>query len=179
MTSTQSTQMKQKQDTFRGFPRDFIWGAASASYQTEGGAFEDGKGPSIWDVFSHEPGRIADGHTGDTACDGYHRFEEDLDLLQRLAIPNYRFSVSWPRVFPEGTGRINEAGLAYYERLIDGCLARGITMDELLRLGTDVGVAWQDGRPFGDPWSIRMNLALPLWKVKEAFDRLDRYVFPE
>ena len=69
MTSTQSTQMKQKQDTFRGFPRDFIWGAASASYQTEGGAFEDGKGPSIWDVFSHEPGRIADGHTGDTACD--------------------------------------------------------------------------------------------------------------
>ena len=127
MTSTQSTQMKQKQDTFRGFPRDFIWGAASASYQTEGGAFEDGKGPSIWDVFSHEPGRIADGHTGDTACDGYHRFEEDLDLLQRLAIPNYRFSVSWPRVIPEGTGRVNEAGLAYYERLIDGCLARGIT----------------------------------------------------
>ncbi len=108
------------------FPKDFIWGAASASYQTEGGAFEDGKGLSIWDVFTHEPGRIADGKTGDVACDSYHRLEEDLDLLQRLGIPNYRFSVSWPRILPEGTGKVNEAGLAFYDRMVDGCLKRGI-----------------------------------------------------
>lgn len=116
------------------FPENFIWGAASASYQIEGGAFEDGKGLSIWDVFTHEPGRIADGKNGDVACDSYHRLEEDLDILKELGIPNYRFSVSWPRVLPDGTGRINdagaaavnEAGLAYYDRVVDGCLARGI-----------------------------------------------------
>ena len=124
MTSNRKTEYN---DNFRFFPADFIWGAASAAYQIEGGASEDGKGPSIWDVFSHEPGRIAGGFNGDTACDGYHRFEEDLDLMQKLAIPAYRFSVSWPRVLPEGTGTVNEKGLDYYERLIDGCLSRGIT----------------------------------------------------
>lgn len=121
------------------FPKDFIWGAASASYQIEGGAFVDGKGPSIWDQFSHTPGKTAGGHTGDIAADAYHRFEEDLDLMQQLGIRHYRFSISWPRVFPDGTaGRnaagkpedlpgLNPAGIAYYDRLIDGCLARGIT----------------------------------------------------
>ena len=109
------------------FPKDFIWGCASASYQIEGAPAEDGKGPSIWDVFSHQPGAIAGGFTGDVACDAYHRLEEDLDLMQNLGIPNYRFSISWPRVLPQGTGAINEAGLAYYDRVVDGCLARGIT----------------------------------------------------
>ena len=110
------------------FSNGFIWGAASASYQIEGGAFEDGKGPSIWDQFSHTPGKTAGGHTGDVAADAYHRFEEDLDLMQQLGIRHYRFSISWPRVVPDGTiSGLNSAGLAYYDRLIDGCLARGIT----------------------------------------------------
>lgn len=109
-----------------GFPKDFIWGAASASYQIEGGISADGKGPSIWDVFAHTPGKIFGGQTGDTAADAYRRFEEDLDLLQTLRIPNYRFSVSWPRIFPNGTGTINTEGLRYYDRLVDGCLDRGI-----------------------------------------------------
>ena len=110
-----------------GFGKDFIWGAASASYQTEGGAFEDGKGRSIWDVFSHTPGRTFNGQTGDVACDTYHRIEEDLDLLQKLEIPHYRFSISWPRVFPKGSGEISEKGLAFYDRIVNGCLERGIT----------------------------------------------------
>ncbi|MBR2547611.1 MAG: beta-glucosidase [Eubacterium sp.] len=108
------------------FPQDFIWGTASSSYQIEGGAFDDGKGPSIWDTFSHRPGTIADGTNGDVACDSYHRFEEDLDILKSLGIRNYRFSVSWPRVIPEGTGDINKAGLEYYDKVVDGCIERGI-----------------------------------------------------
>ena len=109
------------------FPKDFVWGAASASYQIEGGAYEDGKGLSIWDKFSHEPGKIFNGHTGDVACDSYHRYEEDLDLMESLGIKNYRLSLSWPRILPEGRGRINQTGLEYYDKVIDGCLARGIT----------------------------------------------------
>ena len=108
------------------FDNDFIWGAASASYQMEGGASDDGKGPSIWDTFSHIPGKIIDGTNGDTTCDGYHRFEEDLDILQKLGIKNYRFSISWPRVLPDGSGEVNKAGLAYYDKVVDGCLSRGI-----------------------------------------------------
>ena len=92
------------------FPKEFKWGAASASYQTEGGAFEDGKGLSIWDTFSHVKGHIAGDFTGDTACDTYHRLEEDLDLLQQLGIPCYRFSISWPRILPTGQGSVNQAG---------------------------------------------------------------------
>ena len=109
------------------FPKDFVWGAASASYQIEGGAYEDGKGLSIWDKFSHQPGKVFNGHTGDVACDAYHRLEEDLVLMQSLGIMNYRFSVSWPRVLPSGRSPVNQAGLAYYDRLVDGCLSRGIT----------------------------------------------------
>ncbi len=109
------------------FPKDFVWGTASASYQIEGGTCEDDKGPSIWDTFTHTPGKIADGCNGDTACDAYHRFEEDLDLMKELGIPNYRFSISWPRVIPDGYGTVSEKGLAYYDKVIDGCLARGIT----------------------------------------------------
>jgi len=109
-----------------GFSKDFIWGAASASYQTEGGYNEDGKGLSIWDEFTHQPGNVYNNQNGDTAADAYHRFEEDLDLMQEFGIRNYRFSISWPRVLPEGTGKINYAGLDYYDRMIDGCLERGI-----------------------------------------------------
>lgn len=108
------------------FPKDFMWGTASASYQIEGGAYEDGKGLSIWDTFSHIPGKIFGGHTGDVACDAYHRYEEDLDIMASLGIKHYRFSISWPRILPNGTGEINEKGLEYYDKVVDGCLARGI-----------------------------------------------------
>ncbi len=108
------------------FPADFRWGAATAAYQIEGAWDSDGKGPSIWDAFAHQPGRIRGGDTGDTACDHYHRLEEDLDLMAQLGLKAYRFSFSWPRILPEGTGAVNEAGLAFYDRLIDGLLARGI-----------------------------------------------------
>jgi beta-glucosidase len=107
-------------------PPGFRFGAGTASYQVEGAATEDGKGQSIWDTFSHAPGSIADGSTGDVASDHYHRFEEDLDLMERLGVGGYRFSMSWPRIQPTGSGQVNAAGLDFYERLVDGLLARGI-----------------------------------------------------
>src|SRR5262249_30309569 len=97
--------------TETGFPRDFAWGAATAAYQIEGAAREDGKGESIWDRFSHTPGAIADGSTGDIACDHYHRWQEDLDLMARLHHNAYRFSIAWPRVLPVGRGAANKSGL--------------------------------------------------------------------
>ncbi len=108
------------------FPASFVFGAATAAYQIEGAAAEDGRGPSIWDVYSHEPGRILNGDTGDVAADHYHRLDEDLDLLSALDIPAYRFSTSWSRVFPEGHGRVNPAGVDFYDRLVDGLLERGL-----------------------------------------------------
>ena len=109
-----------------GFRKDFIWGAATASYQIEGAAFEGGKGPSVWDRFSHEPGKILEGHNGDMACDHVHRFHEDVALMQELGIKNYRFSISWPRLIPEGVGAVNEEGVAFYNALIDALLEAGI-----------------------------------------------------
>jgi len=108
------------------FPDGFLWGTATAAYQIEGGWDEDGKGPSIWDTFSHTPGKIMDGTTGDIADDHYHRWEDDLTLMAGLGVNAYRFSVSWPRVLPDGAGRVNAAGLDFYDRLVDGLLARGI-----------------------------------------------------
>jgi beta-glucosidase len=108
------------------FPDGFRWGAATAAYQIEGAVAEDGRGPSIWDAFSHAPGRVANGDTGDVACDHYHRLDADLDLLAQLGVGAYRFSVAWPRIQPDGRGAPNPRGLAFYERLVDGLLARGI-----------------------------------------------------
>jgi len=108
------------------FPKGFLWGVSTSSYQIEGGAFDDGKGPSIWDVFCRKPGAIAFGHTGDVACDFYHRHAEDIALMKQLGVRAHRFSVSWPRVMPEATGRVNEKGLAFYERIVDEMLAAGI-----------------------------------------------------
>ncbi len=112
--------------TPHAFPKDFVWGVATSAFQIEGAAAEDGKGPSIWDDFCRVPGVIADGSDGHRACDHYHRWSEDLDLIQNLGVDAYRFSVSWPRVQPLGQGAWNEQGLAFYERLIDSLLARGI-----------------------------------------------------
>ncbi|MET7896595.1 GH1 family beta-glucosidase [Streptomyces mirabilis] len=108
------------------FPPDFILGAATAAYQIEGSAREGGRGPSIWDTFSHTPGKTADGATGDVAADHYHLVETDLDLMASLNLAAYRFSISWPRVMPTGEGEVNPEGLAFYSRLVDGLLARGI-----------------------------------------------------
>lgn len=107
-------------------PPGFRFGAATAAYQIEGAHDEDGRGPSIWDVFSHTPGRTLGGATGDTACDHYHRHREDVALLRGLGVDTYRFSISWPRLLPQGTGAINPKGLDFYDRLIDDLLAAGI-----------------------------------------------------
>lgn len=107
-------------------PDDFIIGTSTASYQIEGAWQEDGKGESIWDRFSHTAGTIENDDHGDIACDHYHRWEADLDLMQQAGLQAYRFSVAWPRLFPQGTGAKNQAGFDWYDRLIDGCLARGI-----------------------------------------------------
>jgi len=108
------------------FPKGFIWGAATAAYQVEGAAFEDGKGESIWDRFSHQPGNIERDETGDVACDQYHRYQEDISLMQKLGLLAYRFSISWPRIYPQGYGAVNQKGLDHYDRLVDALLAAGI-----------------------------------------------------
>jgi len=108
------------------FPEGFQWGAATASYQIEGAWQADGKGESIWDRFSHTPGKVKLGHTGDVACDSYHRFREDVALLKEMGLGSYRFSLSWPRIQPSGRGAANRAGLDYYARLIDALLEAGI-----------------------------------------------------
>ncbi|MGH8171096.1 MAG: GH1 family beta-glucosidase [Steroidobacteraceae bacterium] len=110
----------------RRFPRDFVWGVATSAYQIEGSVTADGRGPSIWDDFCRMPGAIADGSSGEIACDHYNRLQSDLDLMQRLGIPAYRFSISWPRIRPDGGATSNEPGLAFYDRLVDGLLSRGI-----------------------------------------------------
>ena len=108
------------------FPQDFAWGAATASYQIEGAWNEDGRGESIWDRFSHTPGKVQDGDTGDVACDHYHRWESDLQLVKDMGLGVYRFSIAWPRVLPEGCGRVNEAGLDFYNRIVDRLLEYNI-----------------------------------------------------
>ncbi|SET46079.1 GH1 family beta-glucosidase [Stigmatella erecta] len=108
------------------FPTEFVWGVATSSYQIEGAALEDGRGESIWDRFSKTPGKVRDGTNGDVACDHYHRFREDIALMKGLGIRHYRFSVAWPRILPEGRGKVNQAGLDFYSRLVDALLEAGI-----------------------------------------------------
>ncbi len=107
-------------------PRDFLWGASTSAYQIEGAVKQGGRKPSIWDTFSHTPGRIADGTTGDVACDHYHRYLEDIGLLTGAGFEAYRFSIAWPRILPDGTGAVNDAGLDFYDRLVDALLAAGV-----------------------------------------------------
>jgi len=114
------------------FPADFLWGASTSAYQIEGSPLADGAGPSIWHRFSHSPGLTVAGETGDVACDHYRRYASDVELMARLALNAYRFSVSWSRVLPEGTGTINRKGLDFYSRLVDALLARGIAPNATL-----------------------------------------------
>lgn len=108
-------------------PHDFLWGTATAAYQIEGAVAEDGRSPSIWDTFSHTPGRIANDDNGDVACDHYHRWREDIGLMRQLGTNAYRLSVAWPRVIPGGRGPVNARGLAFYDELVDALLEAGIT----------------------------------------------------
>ena len=113
------------------FPPGFVWGTATASYQIEGAVAEDGRTPSIWDTFSRQPGRVLGGDTGDVADDHYHRYAEDVAIMRELGLSSYRFSIAWPRITPgvtaQGLGDVNEAGVAFYSRLVDELLGAGIT----------------------------------------------------
>jgi len=108
------------------FPKDFAWGAATAAYQIEGAAFEDGKGLNIWDVFCMDKGRVPGNQTGNVACDHYHRYKEDVRLMKEIGMKAYRFSINWTRILPNGIGEINQKGLDFYNGLIDELLANGI-----------------------------------------------------
>ncbi|WP_409467477.1 GH1 family beta-glucosidase [Streptomyces sp. HC307] len=141
------------------FPDGFLFGAATASYQIEGAYDEDGRGPSIWDTFCREPGRVADGATGDVACDHYHRYREDVALLRELGVDSYRFSIAWPRIQPEGSGPVNTAGLDFYDRLVDELLASGISPAATL-------YHWDLPQPLED---------LGGWRVRETAERFAEY----
>jgi len=131
------------------FPEGFVWGAITAAYQIEGAWNEAGKGPSIWDTFVHQPGRIERGETADVAVDHYHRYPEDIALMQEIGLQAYCFSISWPRLLPEGTGKANPAGLDFYDRLVDGLLARNITPYVML-YHWDLPQALQDKGGWGE-----------------------------
>ncbi len=156
------------------FPNHFIWGAATASYQIEGAWNEDGKGESIWDRFSHTSGKITNGDTGDVACDHYHRYPEDIALMRQLGLKAYRFSVSWPRVIPQGFGKINQAGLDFYDRLVDGLL--GANIEPFITLHH-----WDYPQALYDQggWLNRDNLAYfadyAAVMVKSLGDRINRW----
>lgn len=114
------------------FPQGFLWGVGTSAYQIEGAVKEDGRGESIWDTFSHTPGKTFSGDTGDIACDHYHRWEQDFDLMKELGFQTYRFSIAWPRILPTGEGQVNQKGLDFYKRLTDGLLKRGIVPNATL-----------------------------------------------
>jgi len=158
-----------------GFPAGFTWGAATAAYQIEGAVDVDGRGPSVWDTFSHTPGKVRGGDTGDIACDSYRRYPEDADLLRSLGLLDYRFSISWPRVIPDGAGQVNQAGLDYYKRLLDALGERGIAPAATL-FHWDTPQALQDR----GGWSNRdtaLRLADYAAVVGEALgDRVKRWI---
>ena len=132
------------------FPADFVWGFAASAYQIEGAVNEDGRGPSIWDTFSHTPGKIANGDTGDVADDHYHRYRDDVRLMAELGAKAYRFSVAWPRIFPQGTGQVNQHGLDFYRRLVDELRAAGVE-PTLNLFHWDLPQALQDKGGFANP----------------------------
>jgi beta-glucosidase len=160
------TSQQQRGGVLRGpeFPKGFLWGTATASYQVEGAVNEDGRGPSIWDTFSHTPGKVVNNATGDVADDHYHRYKEDVQLMKSLGVKSYRFSIAWPRVFPQGAGAPNPKGLDFYNRLIDELLANGIEPFATL-YHWDLPQALQDR---GGGWESR--------ETSEAFGNYAGYV---
>ena len=155
-----STTSPENESPPRSFPPGFLWGTATASYQIEGAVNVDGRGPSIWDTYSHHSGEVWNGDTGDIACDHYHRMDEDLDLMKKLGVGSYRFSVAWPRVQPDGKGPANQAGLDFYRRLVDGLLARDI--EPTLTL-----YHWDLPQPLEDEGG---------WCARETSERFGEYV---
>ncbi|GAA3517320.1 GH1 family beta-glucosidase [Actinocatenispora rupis] len=141
------------------FPDGFLWGTATASYQIEGAVDADGRGPSIWDTFSHTPGAVAGDDTGDVACDHYHRYREDVALMKDLGVGAYRFSIAWPRILPHGKGSVNEAGLDFYRRLVDELLDNGITPMATL-------YHWDLPQPLEDAGG---------WRVRDTAERFAEY----
>jgi len=153
--------------SMRQFPEGFLWGAATAAYQVEGAWNEDGKGESIWDRFTHRPYTILNGDTGDVACDHYHRMPADVALMKELGLQTYRFSISWPRVVPEGRGAVNEKGLDFYDRLVDSLLDAGIVPNATLN-HWDLPQAIQDA----GGWPNRDSADWFADYARVAFDRL-------
>ena len=157
------------------FPEGFTWGAATAAYQIEGATDADGRGPSVWDTFSRIPGKVRGGDTGDVACDSYHRYPEDADILASLGLSSYRFSISWPRIFPTGAGQLNQAGLDYYKALLDALAERGISGAATL-FHWDLPQALQDE----GGWAVRdtaLRFADYAAAVGEALgDRVERWI---
>ena len=157
------------------FPDGFTWGAATAAYQIEGAADADGKGQSVWDTFSHTPGKVRGGDTGDVACDAYHRYAEDVGLMAALGLGAYRFSVSWPRIQPDGRGAVNQRGLDYYRALLDELAGRGIAATATL-YHWDLPQALQDE----GGWAVRSTaerFAEYAASVAEALgDRVTRWI---
>ena len=136
--------------TARAFPDGFLWGVASSAYQIEGATSAGGRGQSVWDTFSHTPGKVRGGDTGDIACDFYHRHEQDLDLMQELGVGAFRFSVAWPRVQPDGFGASNLPGLDFYRSLVEGLHDRGIVpVPHAVPLGSAAGA--RGSRRLGQP----------------------------
>lgn len=156
------------------FPKEFVWGAATAAYQIEGAWNEDGKGPNIWDTFSHIPGKIKNLDTGDTACDHYHRFREDVALMKSLGLKAYRFSFSWARLLPQGIGEVNEKGVCFYNALIDALLEAGIEPYGTL-YHWDLPQALQDMGGFINPESPRWFGEYAALIADRFGDRLKNY----
>jgi beta-glucosidase len=160
--------------TTNRFPADFVWGVATSAYQIEGASYEDGRGESIWDAFCRMPGRIAGRATGEVACDHYHRWPEDLDLLARLGVNAYRFSVAWPRVLPSGRGRIEQRGLDFYDRLVDGLLEMGVSPYVTL-YHCDLPVALQESGGWADRTTVNAFVEYADAVTRRLGDRVASY----
>lgn len=157
------------------FPNDFIWGSATSSYQIEGAALEDGRGECIWTRFSHTPGKTSDGGTGDVACDHYHRYQGDVNMMQDMGLHAYRFSTSWPRVLPQGTGSVNEAGLAFYDRLVDALLAANIE-PYLTLYHWDLPQVLQDQGGWENPDSVQWFAEYTDLMTRRLGDRVKQWI---
>lgn len=157
------------------FPKDMKWGVATAAYQIEGAATEGGRGPSIWDTFSKTPGKVINGDNGDIACDSYHRYEEDVKLMKELGVDTYRFSVAWPRIFPEGVDKVNQEGLDYYHRLVD-CLLENDIEPMCTLYHWDLPQALQDKGGWGNRETIDAFVAYAELMFKEFGDKIKQWL---
>lgn len=157
------------------FDRNFVWGAATSAYQIEGAAFEDGKGASIWDVFTHRDGKIFENHNGDVACDHYHRYKEDIAVMKALGLKAYRFSICWPRIFPEGTGRVNQKGVEFYNNLIN-CLIENDIVPFITLFHWDYPQALAEKGGWLNPESPRWFADYAAFAARVFGDRVEHFI---